>query len=158
MTLVNASLLVSLYWAALLIGRGAGSVALKRVPERGILVLGLGLSLLAMATLVQPQSTGVVLAAVAVAGMGFGPVFPVGVSRMLTRVIDQRHTGWVFAMCASGGAVLPWLTGLVSTRTGSLRIGFAVPVAAGVVLLMLAWGENALLRGSPGDKADLAPV
>ncbi len=148
MTLVDASLLVSLYWVALLIGRGAGSVALRRMPERGILVVGLGLSLLAMATLVRPQSTGVVLAAVAVAGMGFGPVFPVGVSRMLTRVIDQRNTGWVFAMCASGGAVLPWLTGLVSTRTGSLRIGFAVPVAAGVVLLMLAALEDAVLRRS----------
>jgi fucose permease len=146
MTLVNASLMVSLYWTALLVGRGVGSVALRRVPERAILVFGLGLSLLAMATLVRPQSAPVVLAAVAVAGMGFGPVFPVGVSRMLARVIDQRHTGWVFAMCASGGAVLPWLTGLVSTRTGSLRMGFAVPVVAGVGLLVLAAGENAVLR------------
>ncbi|MGC2583040.1 MAG: hypothetical protein WA399_13130, partial [Acidobacteriaceae bacterium] len=58
-----------------------------------------------------------------------------------------RNTGWVFAMCASGGAVLPWLTGLVSTRTGSLRLGFAVGVTAVAAILALALLENAILRG-----------
>jgi len=146
MTLEHASLLVSLYWTALLAGRGAGSVALKRLPERGILMAGLGISLLAVAALVRPQSSTVTLAAVAVAGFGFGPVFPVGVSRMLTRVIDQRHTGLVFGICASGGAVLPWLTGLVSTQSGSLRTGFSVAVAAAAVLAILAAVEGAVLR------------
>jgi fucose permease len=64
---------------------------------------------------------------------------------MLARVRDHRNTGWVFAVTASGGAVLPWLTGLVSTRTGSLRIGFAVGVVAVAAILVLAAGEDALL-------------
>lgn len=63
---------------------------------------------------------------------------------MLGRVQDHRNTGWVFAICASGGAVLPWLTGLVSTRSGSLRIGFVVPVWALALILILAITENAL--------------
>jgi len=67
---------------------------------------------------------------------------------MLARVMDHRNTGWVFATCASGGAVLPWLTGLVSTRTGSLRLGFGVPVAALATILLMALGENVLL-GEP---------
>jgi fucose permease len=45
-------------------------------------------------------------------------------------------------MCSAGGATLPWLTGLVSTGSGSLRIGFAVPLAALAVILALAAGEN----------------
>jgi fucose permease len=45
-------------------------------------------------------------------------------------------------MCSAGGATLPWLTGLVSTGSGSLRIGFAVPLAALAVILALAVGEN----------------
>ena len=64
---------------------------------------------------------------------------------MLGRVADHRNTGWVFAMTASGGAVLPWLTGLISTRTGSLRIGFAMPVVALAAILALAAAENAVL-------------
>ncbi|HEX4310974.1 MAG TPA: hypothetical protein VHZ25_13160 [Acidobacteriaceae bacterium] len=145
MTLVHASLMVSLYWMALLAGRWAGSVALEGVKERVVLLPGLAVALIATVMLVVPQSAAAVLVAVAVAGAGFGPVFPIGVSRMLARVQDHRNTGWVFAVTASGGAVLPWLTGLISTRSGSLRTGFAVPVIALGAILALAAGENRVL-------------
>lgn len=148
LTVARASLIVSLYWTALLAGRWLGSVALKSIAERVVLLPALALSLAAVIILVAPHSTAVVLTAVAVAGAGFGPVFPIGVSRMLARVNDHRNTGWVFAMTASGGAVLPWLTGLVSTRTGSLRAGFLVAVGALVAILALAAGEKAILTES----------
>lgn len=146
MTLAAASLTVSVYWLALLAGRGLGSLALRPLSDRTVLLASLGLALIAVTLLVSPHSPAVVLAAVAAAGAGFGPVFPLGVSRMLARVSDHRPTGWVFAMCASGGAVLPWLMGLISTGSGSLRIGFAIPIAAVALILMLALGENAVLR------------
>ncbi|HTV82507.1 MAG TPA: MFS transporter [Acidobacteriaceae bacterium] len=146
MTLAAASLTVSVYWLALLAGRGLGSLALRPLSERAVLLSGLALALVAVALLVLPHAPRVVLAAVALAGAGFGPVFPLGVSRMMARVSDHRPTGWVFAMCAGGGAVLPWLTGLVSTGSGSLRVGFAIPVAALAVILALALSENAVLR------------
>jgi fucose permease len=153
MTLAHASLTVSLYWLALLAGRWVGSVALKSVAERTVLVPGLGVALIAVTMLLAPHSTAMMLVAVVVAGAGLGPVFPIGISRMLARVRDHRNTGWVFAMCASGGAVLPWVTGLVSTRSGSLRIGFAVPVAALAAILVLAVAENAFLREPDGGDA-----
>lgn len=146
MTLERASLMVSIYWLALLAGRAAGSLALRVLPERAVLLPGLALSLAAVAVLVAPHSPPVVLAAVILAGAGFGPVFPVGVSRLLARVRDHRNTGLVFATCASGGAVIPWLTGLVSTRSGSLRMGFLVSVAALAAILLLALAENTMLR------------
>jgi MFS transporter, FHS family, glucose/mannose:H+ symporter len=149
MTLAHASATVSLYWMALLGGRLLGSLALKTVAERAVLLPSLGLALIAVATLVAPHSTPAVLVSVAAAGAGFGPVFPIGVSRMLARVRDHRNTGWAFAMCSGGGATLPWLTGLVSTRAGSLRVGFAVPVAALAAILVLAAGENVVLRTPP---------
>jgi MFS transporter, FHS family, glucose/mannose:H+ symporter len=148
LTVEDASLLVSLFWIALLAGRALGSALLRRLPERAVLLPSLALALVAVTILLEPHSTGVVLAAVAAAGAGFGPVFPLGVARLLARVSDHRNTGWVFAMCASGGAVLPWLTGLVSTRTGSLRLGFAVAVGAVAAILVLALLENTILRRS----------
>jgi FHS family glucose/mannose:H+ symporter-like MFS transporter len=145
MTLAAASLTVSVYWLALLTGRGLGSLALRPLSDRAVLLASLTLALIAVALLILPHTPAVVLAAVALAGAGFGPVFPLGVSRMLARVSDHRPTGWVFAMCASGGAVLPWLTGLVSTGSGSLRVGFAIPVAALAIILVLALSENVAL-------------
>ncbi|HEX3987360.1 MAG TPA: MFS transporter [Acidobacteriaceae bacterium] len=146
LTVEDAGLLVSLFWVALLTGRALGSALLRRLPERAVLLPSLVLALAAVAALLEPHRTGVVLMAVALAGAGFGPVFPLGVARLLARVSDHRNTGWVFAMCASGGAVLPWLTGLVSTRTGSLRLGFAVAVGAMAAILILALLETTILR------------
>lgn len=146
MTLAAASLTVSVYWLALLTGRGIGSVALRPFSDRAVLLASLMVALAAVALLMLPHTSAVVLGAVALAGAGFGPVFPLGVSRMLARVSDHRPTGWVFAMCASGGAVLPWLTGMVSTSSGSLREGFAIPVASLAVILALAVSENTVLR------------
>lgn len=146
MTLAAASLVVSVYWLALLGGRGLGSVALRRWPERAVLLPSVVLAFAAVGALMMRQSPAVFFIAVAAAGAGFGPVFPVGVSRMLGRLNDHRKTGWVFAMCAAGGAVLPWLTGLVSTGSGSLRIGFAVPVGAVGAILALALAENGVLH------------
>ena len=39
---------------------------------------------------------------------------------MMGRGPDSRGAGWVFATSASGGALLPWLTGILSTHAGSL--------------------------------------
>jgi fucose permease len=155
MTIEHASLIVSLFWLALLVGRWLGSLALKTVPERSVWIPGMGFALASVMMMTVQQPTLAIVACVVGAGMGFGPIFPIGVSRMLARIRDHRNTGWVFATCASGGAALPWITGLVSTRTGSLRIGFIVPVAALVAILLLALSENALLgdSGAPNPQA-----
>lgn len=145
MTVAGASLMVSLYWLALLAGRWAGSVALRSIPERTLWLPSIGISFAAVLTLIAPHSQLTVMIAIAAAGAGFGPVFPIGLSRMLGRLQDHRNTGWVFAMTASGGAVLPWLTGLLSTKTGSLRLGFAVPVVGLAAIFLLVTAENAVL-------------
>ncbi|HTW47705.1 MAG TPA: MFS transporter [Acidobacteriaceae bacterium] len=155
LTLAWSSMMVSVYWLALLAGRGLGSLALRWVPERAVLVPSLAVSLTAVTMLLAPHTTDTVVAAVTVAGLGFGPVFPIGVSRMLARLSDHRNTGWVFATCAGGGAVVPWLTGLFSTSTGSLRVGFGVPAAALGVILLLALVEDLLLGETPVQQPDL---
>lgn len=144
----DSSIMVSIFWLALLAGRGLGSLVLRRVPERAVLVPSVAVSVTAVAILLLPHTTVTVLGSVILAGLGFGPVFPIGVSRMLARLADHRNTGWVFATCASGGAVLPWLTGLFSSSLGSLRAGFAVPLAALSIILLLAIGEYTIL-GDP---------
>lgn len=145
LSLADASLLVSIFWMALLVGRGVGSRALRRYSERAVMLVGLLVAIAAIAALMVQLPGVAVVVAVAAAGFGFGPVFPLGVSRMLARLADHRNTGWVFATCASGGALLPWLTGLVSTRSASLRTAFAVPAVSLAVILLLVVIENIAL-------------
>jgi fucose permease len=63
---------------------------------------------------------------------------------MLARVGRSRSSGWIFAISGSGGAVLPWLTGLLSEGSGSLRIAFVVPLGAMAVVLLFVLVENVL--------------
>ncbi len=146
MTLEDATALASLYWLALLAGRGVGSLALSFLSERTVLFSGVLAALAALILLLAWRSSHSVLIAVAIAGVGLGPVFPIGISRMMGRGPDSHGTGWVFAVSASGGALLPWLTGFLSTRTGTLRIGFLVPCLSLSTIFIMALLENRALR------------
>jgi fucose permease len=145
MTLEDATALASLYWLALLAGRAIASLALSFLSERTVLSFALLAALAALVVLLESRSSHSALIAVAIAGAGFGPVFPIGVSRMMGRGPDSHGTGWVFATSASGGALLPWLTGLFSTHAGSLRIGFLVPFVSLSVTFIMALLQNRAL-------------
>jgi FHS family glucose/mannose:H+ symporter-like MFS transporter len=123
---------------SLVAGRGIASVLLRRVTETAVLPPAALLAIAGTLLLLLCNGTTIVFTAIAVAGLGCGPIFPLLMSRLFARSGTSRHTGWVFAVSGSGGAVLPWLTGLISTQTGSLRTGFAVPLAALAVILLFA--------------------
>jgi len=74
-------------------------------------------------------------------------------SLFMAKAGQPRNSGWVFAVAGFGGAVLSWLTGIVSTSAGSLRIGLLVPAGAALLLLLLA----SRLR-SAGDAPQLKPL
>jgi fucose permease len=64
-------------------------------------------------------------------------LFPLILSLFLKEIGESRNAGWVFAVAGLGGAVLSWLTGTVSSGTGSLRIGPMVPGAAALLMMAL---------------------
>ncbi len=137
----RSSLLVSAFWLSIVVGRVALSLLLKFFSELTMLFAALisavvGILLL---LLLSPHTLSANLGAIALCGFGCAPVFPLAVARLLSRVGRSRHSGWIFAICGSGGAVLPWLMGFVSVHTGSLRTAFSVPLAAiaGIMLLVL---------------------
>lgn len=138
MPTARASLAALIFWLSLVAGRGIASVLLRRVTETAVLLPAALLAIAGTLLLLLYNGTTIVFTAIAVAGLGCGPIFPLLMSRLFERSGTSRHTGWVFAVSGSGGAVLPWLTGLISTQTGSLRTGFAVPLAALAVILLFA--------------------
>ena len=147
----RSSLYVSAFWIAIVLGRAVTPMLARRVSEFAVLLTGLVAALAGMSILMFPLRAPVSLAAVALAGLGCAPIFPLAVARLLARIGFSRHVGWIFAICGSGGAVLPWVTGLYSAHVGSLRSAFIVPLAAmgGVFLLALIERSVPLSRITP---------
>lgn len=148
MTPARASLMTSIFWFSIVAGRAIAARLLKYFSEAVVLFPALIVALIGISLLLTPHTPVVVLAAVMISGLGCGPVFPLIVSRLLARVGQSPHTGWVFAICGSGGAVLPWLTGFLSTHTGSLRTGFAIPLAALIGILLLVFVEKTFSKSA----------
>jgi fucose permease len=88
-------------------------------------------------------------------------LFPLILSLFLAEIGASRNAGWVFAVAGLGGAVLSWLTGIVSSGAGSLRIGLMVPGAAALLMMVLITWRRANRQGqtsSTNQEAILQPT
>ena len=84
--------------------------------------------------------TAVEITAVAVIlGLSLGPVFPVTFALILGRKPSPRQAGVILAASGLGAALLPWLMGVLSRQSGSLRTAFLLPLAVAVGLLIFSF-------------------
>ena len=132
-----SDLLATLFWVSIMLARLASPLLLRPMKEIHLLLLATACALAGMALLSAGHSPFQLSIGVVLTGIGFAPVFPLSAALFFSRVHSTRHAGWVFATCGLGGAVLPWIVGLVSTAYGSLRAGFLVPAAATALILVL---------------------
>lgn len=134
-----ATLTPSFYWGALLVGRALAPFALRFHTETSVAKAGLTIALLGGLSLVAAHGTTLIIAGSLLAGLGLASIFPISVSLLRRWFGDsaRRASGAVFASGNLGGATLPWVVGLVSTRYSSLRLAFFVPLAG--VIFMLAF-------------------
>jgi fucose permease len=129
---------VSCFWIALLCGRVAAPAVLLRVTEEQLLTLSILGALLTVAALMLSKSPFAVVLVATASGFLLGPVYPLCVARTLALTHDGPATKWVLGVSGFGGATLPWLTGILSTHNGSLRVGLFVPVGAlGIMLAVV---------------------
>lgn len=127
------------FYAGLTSGRGLAPLALLRVKERP-LVLG-ALTLVALATTLVIFSTAlpVAIAAVFLAGLGCACIYPIYIA-WVSRWYGPRAKaigGFLFALASLGGSAGPRLVGAVSKYSGSLRVGFLVPLLSAVLMFAL---------------------
>lgn len=152
----RSSLYVSIFWISIVLGRVLTPPLVRRASEFAVLIAGVLFALIGISFLLFLHRAATSFVSVALAGMGCGPIFPLAVARLLARVGYSRHVGWIFAICSSGGAVLPWVMGLYSAQSGSLRTAFLVPFAAMGTVLLLALIERAL-PGVGGEASAILP-
>lgn len=128
----------SFFWLALLIGRGMSPLLLKKIPETILQPAAGGLAVVSICLLITAQNFVGVAVAGSLAGLALAPVFPLSLSFFLSHAGESRSVGVVFAICGTGGAFLPWMTGIVSTHCRSLQWGLSVPLLAAVLMLGLS--------------------
>jgi MFS transporter, FHS family, glucose/mannose:H+ symporter len=139
-TFAGSTLAVAVFWAALLLGRALTPVMLTRMPEQRLYRVSVVVTIAGVLVLLSAHSPLMILAGAAVTGLSLAPLFPLILALFLAEIGESNNAGWVFAVAGLGGAVLSWLTGIVSSDTGSLRIAMLVPGSAALLmLLMMGW-------------------
>jgi MFS transporter, FHS family, glucose/mannose:H+ symporter len=155
-TFAGSTLAVAVFWAALLLGRGLTPALLAWVAELPLYRASVVATIAGVSLLVAARSPATILAGSALTGLALAPVFPLILALFLAEIGGSRNAGWVFASAGLGGAVLSWMTGIVSTDTGSLRIGLLVPGAAALLMLLLI--SRRRTGGSGKQQAVLEPT
>ncbi|HYK36402.1 MFS transporter [Alloacidobacterium sp.] len=141
-----APIATSFFWIALLVGRAAAPIALKRISESGLLMITLCVMLVSNVMLLLSHTPAMSIISASLAGLMMAPIFPLCMSKVLAIASGPSESRWVFAISGMGGAVLPWMTGQLASMSGSLRTGLAVPLVAGCVMLLLHQSTLALMR------------
>jgi FHS family glucose/mannose:H+ symporter-like MFS transporter len=134
-----ASMMPAFFWTALTVGRALGTVFLRHFSERSVLRAGYGAGAAGIGLMLwAPTLTGVIAGAL-ITGLSFATLYPITVARLSQRFgVAARKIGSVlFSLAAVGPAVIPWMVGVISHSTGSLRAGLLLPLGATVILFVV---------------------
>jgi MFS transporter, FHS family, glucose/mannose:H+ symporter len=135
------------FYAGLMVGRGLASLLLPRIGSLRFIIAAFSLSILGIGIIIAAHSTQVAIAGFTIAGLGCATIYPIYISWFSHWYgpAARRLGGVVFSMASLGGSALPWLVGFVSTKANSLPIGFLVPLAA--ILAMVVFVTLLRKRG-----------
>jgi MFS transporter, FHS family, glucose/mannose:H+ symporter len=148
LTTAMAAMTPSFFYASLTLGRWIAPVLLRRISDVKLAEAGMLAACAGMAGLLLSHSLVAVALSALLAGLGLSSVYPIIIS-LLSREYGEsasRVGSAMFTMANLGGGCLPWLVGALSTRTGALKAGLAVPLVGGLMLYLLFlrnWKEAA---------------
>ena len=126
------------FWAGITIGRFTLSHLCHKIGEKlAVFLLILGAAACQLLVWLVPNIIGEAVA-VSIVGLLLGPVYPsatVVFSRLLGRKLQMSSLSFIGAMGSSGGAVAPFMTGLVAQKAGTWVLH---PICIGLFGVMAA--------------------
>lgn len=129
---------LSLYWLGFLASRGLSSLVLLRADSGRVLRAAVFTALAAAVAMLAIPGTAAHVSAMMILGAALAPIFPLLLARFFAHARQSSDSRWVLSVCGFGGSVVPWITGWLSARSGSLRLGLiTVPAALFLMLTML---------------------
>jgi fucose permease len=134
-----APVMPAFFWSALTVGRALGTAFLRHFSERRVLRAGYGAAAAGIVLMLWAPSLPGVIGGALITGLSFATLYPITVARLSQRFgVAARSIGAVmFSLAAVGPAVIPWMVGVISHATGSLRAGLLLPLGATVILFVI---------------------
>jgi len=134
-----ASMMPAFFWSALTVGRALGTAFLRHSSERSVLRAGYGAGAAGIGLMLWAPTLPGVIGGALITGLSFATLYPITVARLSQRFgVAARKIGSVlFSLAAVGPAVIPWMVGVISHSTGSLRAGLLLPLGATVILFLI---------------------
>ena len=134
----------SFFYGFLLLGRAVSPFLLSRFSTIALSLAGLSSVGLGATVIIFAHQTSWLYVGAAFAGLGCAPQYPIFVT-WLAQTFRENST-WLsalfFGAAGAGGAALPWLMGIVAAQTGSLRLGFILPLAASLLMMFFTFRSN----------------
>jgi MFS transporter, FHS family, glucose/mannose:H+ symporter len=131
----------SFFYGALLLGRGVAPIALRYASQIVVSVSGLSLATLGGFLVVLSKSTLTLYTGAAIAGLGLAPQYPIFITWLAATF--REDSNWIgalfFGASGLGGGAIPWLVGIVSSTTHSLRAGLFIPLAVTFFMIFLVF-------------------
>ena len=148
----------SFFWGALLAGRFLAPFGLKFYRETTVAKLGLTLAVAGGSMILWARGMGALIPGAILAGLGLASIFPISVSLFPQWFgeSERNASSAVFASGNTGGAVVPWIIGMLSTHTGSLRLALVVPLlgAASMLIFYATQGKRAQISAVVSPQAN----
>ncbi len=134
-----ASMMPAFFWSALTVGRAFATAFLHHLSERRVLRAGCAAGAAGIALMLWAPALAGVIAGALITGLSFSTLYPITVARFSERFgVAARSIGaLMFSLAAVGPAVIPWMVGVISHATGSLRAGLLLPLGATVILFLI---------------------
>ena len=130
----------------LLGGITAGRLLAAYLPEsrsdRVILRVTLSSSIVCACVLALAQTPLMMSVCATLLGFSLAAVFPTLFSLLIAQAPLPRQAGFVNALAGLGGAIFPWLVGVLSARTGSLKLALIIPLIAAITLLWMTFARE----------------
>lgn len=142
-----ATLILSLYWIAIVVGRLVAAILLRSHVEAARIVVGSGIgAALCTITLIMTSSLAVAVASVFCLGLCYAAMLPTTLAMAGDRFPRFSGTlfGTLFAVGVIGSMTFPSATGHLA-RVFNFRVGLALPFIAAVAIVVL---EVLLMRSS----------
>ena len=126
----------SFYWAGFLASRGLSSLLLLRAEPMRVFRFAVTLGFASALLLELAPSVATRNLAMVLLGVALAPTYPLVLAGFFARARQTSDSRWILFMSGLGGSVVPWIAGLISTQTGSLRTGM-LTIPAGLLVMAL---------------------
>jgi fucose permease len=130
------------FYSGLTAGRGLAPLVLLSVPEAPLVLAALTLTAVGTTVIILSTTLKVTIIGVFLAGLGCASIYPIYIA-WLSKWYGPRAKrigGFLFALASLGGSAGPWLVGTFSKYSGSLRVGFAVPLLSALLMICIVVG------------------